>query len=329
MTTIVIRALEGRYLKDTETFTQQDPYLTIQMLVGKKEIKKTRVHKNGGVNPVWDDTFVFDIPDHRGAWMSLVVMNECMIGDRQIGHVRINLEEVLGRHPTMDVPFEEWFHIHHEDEIVKSAGEVRLEIKWHNEVLRLQNAARLQQHQQMAQQPLLARQPVAVATAPALAPAFIATAYNSVGPQLVAMRQQQAMVQPQQVQLQPQTAVAMPQPLPAGQPFRPQPVFAPGPVPQAVQQVVQRPVMPANGFPAQPQPQVVVAQQPQMHQATPVQPQPVMAQPMILPHPQSCPQPVLQQGFVHMQQGLAPAAQASGPMQLLYQQQMARNGGMM
>ena len=51
-----INVVQGRLTRDVEAFGKQDPYVKITYQGTKY---KTRVHENGGKNPVWNQAFDF------------------------------------------------------------------------------------------------------------------------------------------------------------------------------------------------------------------------------------------------------------------------------
>ncbi len=67
---IIVKPINGMFVKDldfitkmvNQYFTHQDPYCIIK--IGNQK-HKTKVHKGGGKNPQWSDTFQFQATGDR------------------------------------------------------------------------------------------------------------------------------------------------------------------------------------------------------------------------------------------------------------------------
>jgi len=76
----------GRNLKNVELFGKQDPYVVLE--VGGKKYQ-TEVAKNGGSNPVWNQTF--EVPATGQETVSLRVVDEELTTDELIGQASMSL----------------------------------------------------------------------------------------------------------------------------------------------------------------------------------------------------------------------------------------------
>lgn len=80
-----ITVVHGKLTKDLETFGKQDPYVKITYMGTPY---KTRVHQNGGKNPVWNQTFEFRIGSINDEIL-VEVKDEDVVGAKMIGKATI------------------------------------------------------------------------------------------------------------------------------------------------------------------------------------------------------------------------------------------------
>ena len=83
--------LEGKNLKNKDLFGKMDPYVVIR--VGT-ESKRTSVVKNGGCNPVFNDTFTFNVIPGINQ-LELETYDKDFLSDDFIGSGRLPLDEVF------------------------------------------------------------------------------------------------------------------------------------------------------------------------------------------------------------------------------------------
>ena len=83
--TLELTIVQGRLTRDVDTFSKQDPYVNI-IYMGTKQ--KTRVHDNGGKEPVWNQTFTYQLgsisDDIRFEVKDQDVLSATLIGEATI-----------------------------------------------------------------------------------------------------------------------------------------------------------------------------------------------------------------------------------------------------
>mmetsp|Transcript_24934 Transcript_24934/g.69534 ORF Transcript_24934/g.69534 Transcript_24934/m.69534 type:complete len:142 (-) Transcript_24934:480-905(-) len=90
---VTVASAQG--LKETEVLGKQDPYAVVTIGATKH---KTKVHKNGGENAVWNDHFQFQLVGNESE-ISIEVFNKNSMGkDDLIGKGRHILNTVFGMH---------------------------------------------------------------------------------------------------------------------------------------------------------------------------------------------------------------------------------------
>lgn len=133
-TEVIVTAVSAKNLKNLETLTMQDPYLTLQMS-GNNQVCKTRVHNDGGKSAVWNDSFVFDfdVNSTSGNQLILTCMNlNTLTKDAQIGRVIVNLNDLYKLNEgTVNKTFKEVVALVDPTNVTRSAGEITLEVTWH------------------------------------------------------------------------------------------------------------------------------------------------------------------------------------------------------
>ncbi|CAF0839417.1 unnamed protein product [Didymodactylos carnosus] len=83
--------VEGRNLKDKDTFGQNDAYIELYL---DKDYKQRTSTKQDTNSPVWNETFHFNLlkgQDH----LKLKVYDEDIIGKDSIGSAKVNLKDVF------------------------------------------------------------------------------------------------------------------------------------------------------------------------------------------------------------------------------------------
>merc|ERR1712146_158333 len=91
--TLNIQVVSGKGLKSMETFGKNDPYCVVK--IGDKT-KRTKTHKNGGANPVWEDTLAFTLIKGLDE-MEISCYDEDMGKDDFIGKCMIPLSDVKSK----------------------------------------------------------------------------------------------------------------------------------------------------------------------------------------------------------------------------------------
>lgn len=84
--TLNINPIGAKLKRDTDFFSKMDPYLKVT--VGG-ETFKTKVHKNGGKNPIWQNSFSFNLMGradmvHITCFDKDVFTNDDFIGETSI-----------------------------------------------------------------------------------------------------------------------------------------------------------------------------------------------------------------------------------------------------
>lgn len=116
----------ARDLRNTETFSRQDPYLNMWVSSNRRKLS-TRVHSDGGTQAIWGDRFELVMADCASEFLFLEVYNKNNVrSDRLIGRAKVTA------HSLQQVPehtkMEEWFKII--DEHGNPAGDVQMEVCW-------------------------------------------------------------------------------------------------------------------------------------------------------------------------------------------------------
>jgi hypothetical protein len=81
-----VRAVSARNLRDAQVFGRQDPFCKIT--VGHRTFQ-TKVHDNGGRNPVWNDKFVFDVSDAQLQQLTIEIWDKNFVSNDYIGSCRL------------------------------------------------------------------------------------------------------------------------------------------------------------------------------------------------------------------------------------------------
>ena len=69
---LIVKVINGRGLKNKETFQTSDPYCLVEVGTQKQKTK----HVSSNLNPDWGDEFVFDLPDDGVNVLSLSVWDK-------------------------------------------------------------------------------------------------------------------------------------------------------------------------------------------------------------------------------------------------------------
>ena len=105
-----MKVVQGRLTRDLELIGKQDPYVKLEYM-GKRY--KTRIHEDGGKEPVWGDVFEIALGSISDELNFECKDNE-VIGARPIGSAIIKGSSLCINNGVRD-----WFTIYFED---KSAG---------------------------------------------------------------------------------------------------------------------------------------------------------------------------------------------------------------
>eukprot|EP00276_Gloeochaete_wittrockiana_P011520 CAMPEP_0184371930 /NCGR_PEP_ID=MMETSP1089-20130417/163672_1 /TAXON_ID=38269 ORGANISM="Gloeochaete wittrockiana, Strain SAG46.84" /NCGR_SAMPLE_ID=MMETSP1089 /ASSEMBLY_ACC=CAM_ASM_000445 /LENGTH=325 /DNA_ID=CAMNT_0026714739 /DNA_START=253 /DNA_END=1229 /DNA_ORIENTATION=- len=110
-----------RKLKDTELFGRMDPYIIIRC---GNEINRTSTKKDAGRNPVFNESFKFDITPSTNPSVSFVVKDSDVGKDDFVGEVVLNFGEMAAQNRTVD----SWYVLKRKSG--KDAGEIQLKISF-------------------------------------------------------------------------------------------------------------------------------------------------------------------------------------------------------
>lgn len=113
-----INIVQGRLTRDVESFGKQDPYVKI-VYQGIKY--KTRVHENGGKQPVWHQAFDLQIGSTSDE-LSFEVKDNDTIGATLIGSATIKASSLCFNNGVRD-----WFTFDYKG---RSVGQILLETKF-------------------------------------------------------------------------------------------------------------------------------------------------------------------------------------------------------
>ncbi|CAK4080789.1 unnamed protein product [Aphanomyces euteiches] len=92
-------------LRDVQLIGKQDPYCIVQ--VGARSFR-SRVHDNGGKNPVWNDTFVFPVMDPQTEQLVVIIKDSNWVSDEFIGTCLVPVNAFL--HGQM---VDQWYPVSH------------------------------------------------------------------------------------------------------------------------------------------------------------------------------------------------------------------------
>ncbi|KAI9298733.1 hypothetical protein K502DRAFT_322677 [Neoconidiobolus thromboides FSU 785] len=112
-----ITAVSGRNLKNCETFSKQDPYLTYKLGESKARTKTVR---NGGTNPQFDDTVSLKVDNNGGLKLRVRAYDDDLIGKDTIGEAIIDITKAI-----QQGDFDAWFPIYNQNKV---SGELYLEL---------------------------------------------------------------------------------------------------------------------------------------------------------------------------------------------------------
>lgn len=274
---LTVNVVKAVGLRDTRTIGKQNPYAK---LTTGSEGFKTKVHDKGGVNPVWNQSFIFNL-DGKDQFMHVVVYDKEMLTDDTIARFDIPLPTLAAA--TGEVAY----NLVHPNDFKKSAGAIVLSCEFRDPNAPVVPAAAAQptsppaaavpqQPQVVYQQP----QPQVVYQQPQ--PQVV---YQQ--PQVVYQQPQPVYQQPQVVYQQPQPAVVYQQPQPAVQVYQqPAPAVYQQPAPAPVQQKQPEPAYTPSTYtpspaPYQPSPAPAPAYVPSPAPAAAYVPSPAPDQPYV------------------------------------------------
>ena len=90
---LVVKPIAGRNLLVKELFGKQDVFAEATLA---PERKQTRVDRNGGQRPSWNDILRFEVRKNRPNKLLVKAICSSMTGDRkQIGQTEINLDKAF------------------------------------------------------------------------------------------------------------------------------------------------------------------------------------------------------------------------------------------
>ena len=86
-------------LKDKDTIGKSDPYIKFSleqdnMILDKDYGSKKSTTKKGDLNPVYGETFTFDIPSLNNMELKIKVMDSDIVSDDKMGKSKIKLEKL-------------------------------------------------------------------------------------------------------------------------------------------------------------------------------------------------------------------------------------------
>jgi len=117
---MTVKVIKGQKLPNLDIVGKQDPYVILKTAFSKPE--KTKVHRKGGTEPEWDQTFIFDLFGTEET-LDLEVWDEDLLVDDSIGVAKIPLLALL--HPEK-VGKDAWHKIFKKDNTVQERGEIML-----------------------------------------------------------------------------------------------------------------------------------------------------------------------------------------------------------
>ncbi|KAJ9077477.1 hypothetical protein DSO57_1016421 [Entomophthora muscae] len=117
-----INAIQGRKLKNCETFSKQDPYLTYKLGESRG---KTKTNRNGGTSPTWNEITFLDVTPQTYK-LRLRAYDEDLIGKDFIGEGTIDVSPAI-----CSGELDGWFPLYCNS---KLAGEIYLEFTFHRKV---------------------------------------------------------------------------------------------------------------------------------------------------------------------------------------------------
>lgn len=116
---LTIKVVHGKLTRDLETFGKQDPYIKITYMGTPY---KTRVHENGGKEPVWNQEFTFRIGSPSDD-----ILIECK-DDDVVGAKMIGRSTVKASAFAINNGVREYFTL--TDNYGKSIGQILFESKY-------------------------------------------------------------------------------------------------------------------------------------------------------------------------------------------------------
>lgn len=105
---IVIDVLAGRNLAPKDKTGKSDPYVVAKLFGIKSKVKKKKTNfVKQDLNPVWNETFSFQVNDLRIQAIHFVVWDKDTFGSDFMGQVTVTLKEVAQAGNTLD----DWFSL--------------------------------------------------------------------------------------------------------------------------------------------------------------------------------------------------------------------------
>ncbi|RHY08346.1 hypothetical protein DYB37_003780 [Aphanomyces astaci] len=105
MPELQVRVKGATNLRSVQFIGKQDPYCEVR-LGGR--VFRTRTHDNGGKNPRWEDTFVFNVMDPQVEQLLIVIKDHNWVSDEFIGTCNVPLNAFL--HGQM---VDQWYPVNH------------------------------------------------------------------------------------------------------------------------------------------------------------------------------------------------------------------------
>ena len=102
---LVVTAHYAQGIRDTQTFSKQDPYVKIMLLPGGAEYARCKQHRSGGVHPKWSAAHnnVMHLPLRNSGvtCLRIELWNDNLISDDFIGFVEVDIATYVGREPVL------------------------------------------------------------------------------------------------------------------------------------------------------------------------------------------------------------------------------------
>jgi len=117
---LTVKVHKGQKLPNLDIVGKQDPYVILKTAGSKPE--KTKVHKKGGCEPEWQQTFIFDLFGTEET-LDVEVWDEDVFVDDSIGVVKIPLTFLLD---AEKIDKENWHKIYKKDSKGQERGEILL-----------------------------------------------------------------------------------------------------------------------------------------------------------------------------------------------------------
>ncbi|ETW02441.1 hypothetical protein H310_05954 [Aphanomyces invadans] len=118
MPELQVRVKAATNLRDVQFIGKQDPFCEVRL---SGRVFRTRTHDNGGKNPRWDDSFVFNVVDPQNEQLIIVIKDSNWVSDEFIGTCNVPVNAFL--HGQL---VDQWYPVNHGR---KQKGSINLAIQ--------------------------------------------------------------------------------------------------------------------------------------------------------------------------------------------------------